>query len=237
MSMLATVRTVIDATRTALANPGDTKQAFRIADALSFGAPERMTRRMRRSPGGAALLARRDDLLGVLTDRARLEAMPADSLGRAYLRFLDDEGITAAGLVQASMEGATRDDTGDVRYMRERMRDSHDLWHTVTGYKGDLLGEASLLAFTFAQTHHPGVGFLAGLGVVLGDIPGTRALITRGFARGRRARWLPAIDWVALLPRPLDEVRRELGIDEVPVYEPVRVVPEPLRARFAAASA
>lgn len=226
MSLTSTVATVIDATRAALANPGDTKQAFRIAEALSFDSPQRLANRMRRSPTGGALLARRDNLLSVLCDRARLEAMPEDSLGRAYLRFLDSEGITAAGLVQASMDGvglaAVADLDPDVRWMRERMRDSHDLWHTVTGYKGDLLGEASILAFTFAQTRHPGVGFLASLGLVFGNIPGARRLVARGFLRGRRARWFPAVDWIALLPRPLDEVRRELGIDEVPVYEPVR---------------
>lgn len=223
--MLATrIRTVVDATRAALANPDDTAQAFRIADALSFRNPQQLRRRFRRSDSGARILARRDDLLSILTDRARLEAMPADSLGRAYLRFLDGEGITAAGLVQASMDGAG-DRTGDddeTRYVRTRMRDTHDLWHTVTGYRGDLLGEAALLAFTFAQTRHVGVGFLAGIGAVLGGPPGTRRFIVRGFLRGRRAAWMPAVDWARLLPRPLDEVRRELGIDEIPVYEPVR---------------
>lgn len=226
MSLTSTVSTVVDATRAALANPGDTKQAFRIAEALSFDTPQRLADRMRRSPTGGPLMARREDLLTVLTDRARLEAIPDDSLGRAYLRFLDSEGITAAGLVQASMDGvgetAVSDLSPDVRWMRERMRDSHDLWHTVTGDKGDLLGEVSILAFTFAQTGHPGVGFLASLGIILGNIPGARRLVSRGYLRGRRARWLPGVDWVALLPRPLDEVRRELGIDEIPVYEPVR---------------
>jgi ubiquinone biosynthesis protein COQ4 len=220
MSRLATL---IDATRAALADPDDTKQAFRIAEALQFNSPQRMRRKFRGSATGARLMARRDELLPVLSDRARLEAMPEGSLGRAYLRFLDGEGITAAGLVQASMEGASYD-SGDVEveWVRTRLRDSHDLWHTVTGYRGDLLGEAALLAFTFAQTRNLGVGFLAGIGVVLGGVPGARRFIARGFARGLRASWMPAVDWVKLLPRPLDEVRRELGIEEIPVYEPVR---------------
>lgn len=231
---MSRLRTVIDATRAALANPDDTKQAFRIAEALSFRSPQQMKRRFRHSATGARLMARRDDLLAVLTDRPRLEAMPDDSLGRAYLRFLDGEGITAAGLVQASMEGAGEHASGDddeVLYVRTRMRDSHDLWHTVTGYRGDLLGEAALLAFTFAQTRNPGVGFLAGIGMVLGGVPGARRFIARGFARGVRAAWMPPVDWVKLLPRPLDEVRRELGIEEVPVYEPVRTHAVPADAR------
>jgi len=215
--------TALEAIRIAVADPGDTRQAFRIADALSFNTPQRMRARFRKDAVGGRLLARRDDVLSVLVDRARLEAMPEDSLGRAYLRFLDSEGITAAGLVEASKAGAREgaDEHVEVKYVRDRMRDTHDLWHTVTGYRGDLLGEAALLAFTFAQTGHPGIGFLAGVGAALADVPGTRRFIAQGFARGRRARWLPATDWVALLPRPIDEVRRELGIDVVPVYEPV----------------
>ena len=219
------IRTVIAATRAAIADPEDTAQAFRIAEALSFRTPERMLVRFRGHRDGARLLCRRDDIVSILTDRAALEAMPDGSLGRAYLAFLDSEGITAEGLVEASHEGAGSQFYGadnDLAFVRRRMRDTHDLWHTVTGYKGDLLGEASLLAFTFAQTGHPGVGFLAGLGVVLADDPRVRTMIADGYRRGKRASWLPPADWAVLLPTALAEVRKKLGIDPVPDYEPVR---------------
>jgi ubiquinone biosynthesis protein COQ4 len=114
------------------------------------------------------------------------------------------------------------------------MRDTHDLFHTVTGYKGDLLGEAGVLAFTFAQTGHPGIGFLAGIGLVVSPEPRVRRMILGGFRRGRRARWLPATDWAALLPRPLDEVRRELGVVPVDDYEAVRESPHWVQARASA---
>lgn len=223
--MFQTAATVIDATRAALANPEDTTQAFRIADALSFNNPQRLLRRFRADATGARLLGRRDDLLAVLSDRERLEAMPEGSLARAYLAFLDSEGITAAGLVEASQIREYPRFDGDVRFVQERMRDSHDLWHTVTGYKGDLLGEAALLAFTFAQTRHVGVGFLAGIGFTLSPVPEARHFIADGYRRGRRANWLPAADWLALLPRPLDEVRAVLGVVPVDDYEPVRESP------------
>jgi len=219
--MFKTAATVIDATRAALANPEDTTQAFRIAEALSFNNPERLLRRFRADPTGARLLAERRDLLEILTDRERLEAMPADSLAAAYLAFLDSEGISAEGLVEASAVSSEATD-GDVAFLRARMRDSHDLWHTVMGYQGDLLGESALLAFTFAQTGHPGVGFLAGLGFVLAPERAIRRVITDGFKRGRRAGWLVAADWAELLPMPIGEVRERLGVGAPPVYEPVR---------------
>jgi ubiquinone biosynthesis protein COQ4 len=79
-----------------------------------------------------------------------------------------------------------------------------------------------VLAFSFAQLKHPGVGFLAGLGWVLSPEEKYRRFIVDGFRRGRRAAWLPAQDWEALLPLPLDEVRRRLGVAPVGPYETVR---------------
>jgi ubiquinone biosynthesis protein COQ4 len=102
------------------------------------------------------------------------------------------------------------------------MRDTHDLWHVVTGYKGDLIGEASLLAFSFAQTWNPGIGFIVGVALLRGREPSVRRLIWQGFTRGARAEWLPAIEWEKLLALPLSTVRRTLNTGSPPVYQTVR---------------
>jgi ubiquinone biosynthesis protein COQ4 len=222
------LRTVVEATGAALADPTDTAQVFRIAEALSFDNPRRVLGRFRADPGGARLLAERGVILSILTDRQRLEGMPAGSLAAAYLDFLDSEQITADGLVAASEDGAAAQFTAgagdDLAYVRRRLRDTHDLWHAVTGYRGDLLGEAALLAFTFAQIRHPGIGFLTALGLALGD-GDARRMIAGGYRRGRRAVWLAPIDWEPLLPLPLAEARRRLRVEPAPAYEPVREIP------------
>lgn len=231
------IRTVIDATRAAIANPGDTAQVFRIAEALSFRNPERMRARFAADADGARLLESREELLEILGDHGRLAAMPEGSLGRAYLAFLEREQITADGLVEASEAGAAgqydnpADD--DLAFIRRRMRDTHDLWHVVTGYHGDLLGEAALLAFTFAQTGHVGIGFLAGVGAALSFNAFAIRMIAEGYVRGRRARWLAPTDWARLLPLPIDEVRHQLGVVPVGEYPEVRdfEVPRRLFAR------
>ncbi len=82
-------------------------------------------------------------------------------MGRAYLAFCDREGITPGGLVEASMLEDRDLLEPRFRYMADRLRDSHDLWHVVTGYRTDLLGENAVLAFTAAQTDSVGVGVLA----------------------------------------------------------------------------
>ena len=50
----------------------------------------------------------------------------------------------------------------------------------------------------------------------------TTRIIPDGFRRGRSAKWLPAQDWEALLPLPLEDVRARLGLGAPPVYTPVR---------------
>ena len=70
-------------------------------------------------------------------------------------------GIDAQGLVDASEEADRR--TGEVPldadrdWFYARLRDMHDLWHVLTGYGRDLAGEATLLAFTHAQTRNRGI--------------------------------------------------------------------------------
>jgi ubiquinone biosynthesis protein COQ4 len=204
-------------------DPDDTAQVFVLIDSLSGLNRRRVTRRLLHSAQGARLLHKRPALAEVLSNRARLEALAPDSLGRAYLALCDKAGISAGGLVSVSaIEEQTRL-RPDERLAHELLRDSHDLWHVVTGYQTDTVGEAALLAFTFAQTQNPAVGLIATMAFVdLGrSRPWVRPLLVQAFKRGRKATWFPATDWEALLARPLDEVRRELGVDAPPVYTPV----------------
>lgn len=210
------------ALRTLSQNPDDTAQVFRILRALPAG--ERVYRRFRRSERGARLLDERPSLLATLSDRDALLALPPGSLGRTYGEFMASEQISADGLVAASTEAGDRAGDADARFVGERLRDSHDLWHVVTGYGRDLLGEAALLAFTFAQTRTPGIGVIVGhaLWKARGDFAPARGIIWQGFRRGLRAEWLPDQEWEKLLPRPLDEVRERLRVGPPPAYTQLR---------------
>ncbi len=205
-------------------NPDDTAQVFTIIESLSGRAPARMLRGFRDDAHGRRLLAERPDIVPVLADRERLRAMPAGSLAHAYLGFVQSEGITADGLVEASAAGESglREKGGDLDYIAARMRDTHDLWHTVTGYKGDLLGEASLLGFSLAQTGNPGIAMIVLTGLLRIRQLGAVGMIAGGVRRGHAARWLPALDWESLLPLPIETVRGLLGIEPVGDYAPLR---------------
>jgi len=221
------------AIRALLRDPDDTGQVFKIVDALSGNTGARLFRRFQSTPSGPRILEERRDLLQTLCRREALAALPAGSLGRSYLDFVTKEQITADGLVAASQEAREQVEAlgEDYRRTMERLRDMHDLWHVVAGYGRDLVGEASLLAFTFAQTWNPGVGFIVAVAYLrLGDAPGARELLREAFRRGQRAAWLPGEDWEALLARPLEEVRARLGLGTPPRYTAVRSAGSPTLA-------
>jgi ubiquinone biosynthesis protein COQ4 len=218
------------AMRALLRDPDDTAQVFRIVEALSGRTGERTFARFRQSPTGVRILQERRNLLKTLEDRAALLALPPGSLGRSYAEFVAREQISADGLVDASRARSGVADP-DRQLVFDRLRDMHDLWHVVTGYGRDLVGEAALLAFSFAQTRNPGIGFI--VAVALGKARGNREfrrLLIGGWRRGRRAEWLPAADWEALLPLPLEEVRARLGVLAAPRYEGVRSAGAPALA-------
>jgi ubiquinone biosynthesis protein COQ4 len=210
-----------------LRDPNDTAQVFRIVEELGDRTPKRLTRRLRATPSGSRLLRDKPRLLARLKDRAALAALPRGSVGHAYLDFCAGEGITAEGLVDASERGYSAGRTvldADEAYVADRMRDSHDLWHVVTGYRGDLIGEASLLAFTFAQTWNRGVGVIVAMALVKAAEPELRKVILGGFARGRKAAWLPSLGWEDLLAAPLSRQRLALGLGAPPRYQEVRAL-------------
>lgn len=210
------------AVRDLLRDPNDTAQVFRLIDALSGPTPRHLRGSFTASRTGARLLAERPRILDRLSDHEGLAALPAGSLGRAYLDFMTAGGLTPDGLVQASeVLGPEHDGADEAAWIGQRMRDTHDLWHVVTGYRGDLIGESSLLAFTYAQTRTRGIGLLAAVAVVQANDPDARRLIIDGFVRGLRAAWLPAVAWEEQLAEDLELVRARLRVGPPPPYEPV----------------
>ena len=151
--------------------------------------------------------------------------MPANSLGRHYLLFVTAENLSAGELVDASSSGEIDQLEGDLARFATRQRDMHDLWHVLTGYGRDTLGELCLLSFTYAQTRNRGVGFICLVGaqkLCQEYGRGVYRAAWRAYRDGKEAAWLPAQDWEALLAMPIDEVRQRLGIGQPRDYVSLR---------------
>ncbi len=211
------------ALRALLRDPDDLPQVFTLIESVSGTAPHRLLWKFKRTDSGARMLREKPDIVPLLANRDALRALPEGSLGRAYLAFVESEGISAEGIVNASSEGQSRRDRPEAfAYLHTRMRDTHDLWHAAIGYKGDVVGELSLLAFTLAQNWNLGLALIVVTALIKGLGRSESRMIWDGFRRGRAAAWLPAQEWESLLALPLAEVRARLKLAAPPVYTPLR---------------
>jgi ubiquinone biosynthesis protein COQ4 len=201
-----------------LRDTGDTRQVFVILRAMRGRALIDTFRRFAQSALGQKVLAERRDLFPVLTDHEALRKLPDGSLGRAYLAFMEEEQLSAQGLVQASETWEDDPMPPDIDLFRARMRELHDVSHVVTGYGRDPLGELCLLAFTYRQFGN--LGRLLIVAMAWRQIPKRgRAAVFEAWRNGKSCAWLGDKDWEALLARPLDQVRRELSLT-LPVRYP-----------------
>ncbi|MCG8422075.1 MAG: ubiquinone biosynthesis protein COQ4 [Proteobacteria bacterium] len=212
-------------------HPHDTGQIARVIEALQGRSLQRLLRRLRQSEDGRTLLVRRPSLRDALADWGWLESLPEGSLGRAYCDFCQQKGVAQQGMTGYVEEGTNAERTKnlppDERFIQDFLFHSHDIYHLVTGYQTDLIGEVCLLAFTAAQTRNTGVCAMALLGLYslrLRRFKGQR-LALQAAVRALRASWLPEQNWVDLLPRPLDDIRRQLGLYPPVEYAPLHISP------------
>jgi ubiquinone biosynthesis protein COQ4 len=217
--------TAFRALRRLLANGDDTVQVFRIMRALNGDTSNRNYRRLIASPEGGRLAYRRVELAPRLCDRIWIDSFPEGSVGAAYRAFLDRTGYSADGLAQVSVADGVFPPNVEhpVAWFGRRVRDIHDIWHVLTGYQADEpLGEACLVAFSYAQTG--GLGWAAiGAGAALKSlrITGNSAFaraVWEGRSRGKRAVWLHEEDYEALMLEPLESARSRLRIAEPLLY-------------------
>jgi ubiquinone biosynthesis protein COQ4 len=212
----------VKAVRRLLANPDATDEVFRILRALRGRSGERLFARFRRSAMGRRILAERRDLFAALSDRTALAALPQDSLGARYRHFMASENLSAEGLVTPSQAYRTDAVSADAALFRDRLRDSHDLSHVLTGYGRDPLGELCLLAFTYSHTGNAGMALIVLMGLAKIESWRARRAVLQAWWHGRKARcWLGDLDWEALLPQPVEALRRRLNIREPSAYRAV----------------
>jgi ubiquinone biosynthesis protein COQ4 len=225
---------VVDALRKLMANKEDTTQVFRLLIALRGRSFDKNFARFAASPVGARVLANKEDLIVKLSDRAYLKGLPKGTLGLEFIDFLDFCGITSDGLNEAAREGGATEERlseDQIRFAR-RTRVQHDLWHVIGGYGCDGFGEVCNLGFSYPHSRNIGmmVMAIAGANRYAKAFPGEPiwAAMWEGLRRGRKAIWLPGVDWEALLELPLTDVRKQLGVHDMPAK--YQAAPKVIRA-------
>jgi len=203
----------------------DTAQVFHIIEAMKTKKGHQQGWNFIQSEKGQRFLRDEVDIPGSLDDHARWADLPESSVAQRYMRFMKREGLSAKGLVDEShrWEPANERPNDLTQWYFDRLRDTHDLFHVLTGYGRDALGEAALLGFSYEQNHNPGVIFIAYAGArQIKKVSGTKAPIYRAVREGQRlgkaAAKLAHEDVEALMREDIDAARARLNIGKPETY-------------------
>ncbi|MDQ3037792.1 MAG: ubiquinone biosynthesis protein COQ4 [Myxococcota bacterium] len=208
-SPLERARMAYRATRALIADPDDTRQVFYIGLLVNRRSYPSFLARFTLDDEGARLLRERPAIDSTHVDFDALRALPETTLGGAYVRYLDANGLDPdlfqppPGLPEIPA------------YIGQRMRQVHDLWHVLTGYRTDVAGEVALQAFTYGQTGmtSSAVVALAASARFALTSPHLVRMALEGYRRGGKARFLASIRIEDHFARDLEELRAEWGIE------------------------
>lgn len=216
-------KTARDAIRKLLANGDDTTQVFRIMRALNVGNAANNYARFIATEAGGRMAYERAELSEVFSQPGFADRFAPGTVGAAYADFLRTTGYSADGLAEVSRINTEEDMRHPYAWFGRRIRDSHDIWHILTGYKADeSLGEACLVAFSYAQVGGLGWALIGSAAAaksvkVTGNTLFAKAVL-EGYRNGRKAKWVSGEDYVALMAEPIDAARARLNIPVPQAY-------------------
>lgn len=224
--------------------PHDTRHVFRFFAATHGRTGEASFRRFIASEYGRSIISDRQRFADTLNNRAQLEACGPDTFAAAYLNYLDTEGLDPLGVHEAAVaanpayyEHLDHDYPEFSAYIWS-MNMTHDLFHVLTGYGRDALGEGLLLMFTGVQTGWRGsrlLGSMVGLRIrpQIPSLPIGR-MMRNAAGMARAARPVYAHDLTELFPLTLADARAALSITPDRVYLDALaawMASQPVRAR------
>ncbi|MBX3159488.1 MAG: hypothetical protein KF773_26190 [Deltaproteobacteria bacterium] len=201
----AVVRVMADSTQT--------REIHRVEEITGRPRYRALLEVLPRTPEGRRILAERPELSSQHVDYDALRALPADTLGGAYVRHLDDNGITAD--YQAA---ATRHvDDPDMAYLMRRFRQTHDVWHALLGL--GITGHEEVLIhwFSYGQLRLPVSAMIMLFGTLKHLVAerrwaALRHSLSEAYRAGRDADQLLSVYWEDLWREPLAVVRQRYAI-------------------------
>jgi ubiquinone biosynthesis protein Coq4 len=180
-----------------------------------FARWDEVARKLAREPRIERVLAQRGRLGWI--DLESLVRLPEGSLGRCFA-----EHMALREINPNLVEPLPAEDPGS--FVLAHFGETHDIWHVVTGYGNDELGEVSLIGFYAAQ-FEGAPHFALLLGILFlntafsrpGEFRARLDALALGWEAGKSAESLFGRDWANAWARPIREVRAELGLREEPI--------------------
>lgn len=199
-------------------DPTRTESVYDIEDGLRHTkATQLAVEYLKSDPAVDRIIAER--YLAPHLDLDSLFALPADSLGHTYAAYIKESNFEPNFYRKVEV-------TDDTSYIFLRLRQTHDIWHIVTGFSTDVAGELGLKAFELAQTHRTmslillAGGLLSILSKSPADLDRTLECVAIGYRSGAKSRRLLSQKWEEQWSKSVSDWRKELGIEVTNVYVP-----------------
>jgi len=213
----------------------DTAQVFEIMQSLAGKSIPKGYQKLISTAEGGKIAYEREEFADFLMNQDWLASFGPGTVGAAYRDFIAPRGLSAEGLAAESR--AVKDSQVDAAHplvwYGRRLRDVHDIWHVLTGYGTDALGEACIVSFSYPQTKSLGWALIAraaaGQFRKAGNGQPYAEAIREGGRLGKQAAWLPGIDYPALFGENLEAARARLRIGTPVIY---KSIPAELRDKF-----
>jgi ubiquinone biosynthesis protein COQ4 len=200
-------------------NPAATKYVFMIGDAQ-----DNICESERRRGGFTDPFRKNEALEAMWQARFRtavydldeLGKLPADTLGGAYARHMKANNLRA-DYYDVKVTPRTR-----MQFLRQRMRQTHDIWHVLTGWGTDEFDEVGIQGFTAGQ-------YMSSMAAIIGAAAFLKSILRcrfnelerhvdnfcDGYSAGKRADNLLAVKWEELWSENVETLRRRYGIEAV----------------------
>jgi ubiquinone biosynthesis protein COQ4 len=142
-----------------------------------------------------------------------LAKLPADTLGSAYARHMN-----ANGLRQDYYQNVLPRQR--MQYLRQRIRQTHDIWHVLTGLGTDEFDEVCIQGFYAGQYTSSMAAFIAAGAFIRSmllarfrDLEKHVDAFCEGYCAGKRSDSLLAVRWEELWGENLESLRRRYRIE------------------------
>ncbi len=217
----------------------ETRYVYDLFQAVSGRAYRQGFEQLSQTENGRRILDGEVKIEKILSQRDWLKNLPEETVGYCYYKMVTTKNFAVDGLLHAAKDAGIdiNEPTMFEAFRRYfiHFEVSHDLWHVLSGYDTDALGEICLLEFYRAQWPDFGLRLLSLLGMIGAfaeqpkHIKIVRQALREGYTNGGKAEFILGADVENLLETPLIEARAELSIEEPKIY---RSIPYTIRKEF-----
>lgn len=181
----------------------------------------RLQRQMLSDPVGRQILKDRPRITSQSLDLDYLRLLPKNSIGNAYIQWLDKEGVSPDTRVPVRYI-----DDEELAYIYQRYRECHDFYHAITGLPIIIEGEIAVKVLEYMNIGIPMLG-MGGLFAPLRLGPKQKKRLYGvyypwAFRSGLNSKPLINVYWENILEQDVDEFRRDMGIEQPPDLREMR---------------